>query len=180
HWLSSLMLFAGSWISGFFIVATNAWMQHPVGYEVADDGTAHLTSFSALLFNEWALWQFAHTMCGAVVTGSFVMAGVGAFYLLSHKHEEFGRLFVKTGVIVAALASFIQLWPTGDASGQLVTEHQPAALAAMEGAFHTESGAPILLVGQPNMEKEEIENPIYVPKVLSFLTHRRSEAQVDG
>jgi cytochrome d ubiquinol oxidase subunit I len=96
---------------------------------------------SASRQSAWALWQYLHTMGGAVVTGAFVMAGVGAFYLLSGRQEEHGRLFLKVGVLVAAAASFLQMWPTGDAQGQPVTEHQPVTLAAMEGLFHSERGA---------------------------------------
>lgn len=180
HWLAAFMVFAGSWISGFFIIVTDAWMQHPVGYEIAADGTAHLNSFWSLLFNEWALWQYLHNMGGAVITGSFAMAATGAFYLLSRKQEEYGRLFVRVGVIVAALASLFQVFPSGDRQGKLVTDNQPVTLAAMEGLFQTESGASIVLIGQPDTDKQTLDNPIYVPKALSFLTHRRWEAEVKG
>jgi len=180
HWLAAFMVFAGSWVSGFFIIVTDAWMQHPVGYEIAADGTAHLNSFWSLLFNEWALWQYLHNMGGAVITGSFAMAATGAYYLLSRKQEEYGRLFVRAGVIVAALASILQLFPTGDQQGKLVTNYQPITLAAMEGLFQTESGASIVLIGQPDTDKQKLDNPIYVPKALSFLTHRRWEAEVKG
>ncbi|HMG74443.1 MAG TPA: cytochrome ubiquinol oxidase subunit I [Pyrinomonadaceae bacterium] len=180
HWLAAFMVFAGSWISGFFIIVTDAWMQHPVGYEIAADGTAHLSSFWSLLFNEWALWQYLHNMGGAVITGSFAMAATGAYYLLSRKQEEYGRLFVRAGVIVAALASLFQVFPSGDRQGKLVTDNQPATLAAMEGLFQTESGASVVLVGQPDTEKQKLDNPIYVPKALSFLTHRHWEAEVKG
>jgi cytochrome d ubiquinol oxidase subunit I len=180
HWLAAFMVFAGSWISGFFIIVTDSWMQHPVGYEIAADGTAHLNSFWSLLFNEWALWQYLHNMGGAVITGSFAMAATGAYYVLSRKQEEYGRLFLRAGVIVAAIASVLQLFPTGDRQGKLVTDYQPVTLAAMEGLFQTESGASIVLVGQPDTDKQKLDNPIYVPKALSFLTHRRWEAEVKG
>jgi len=103
HWLAAFMVFVGSWVSGFFIIVTDAWIQHPVGFEIAANGAAHLTSFWALLFNEWALWQYLHTMSGALVTGSFTMAGLGAFYLLSRTQEEHGKMFVTLGVSVAWL-----------------------------------------------------------------------------
>ncbi len=180
HWLSALMVFLGSWLSGFFIIVTDAWMQHPVGYEIAVDGTAHLNSFWSLLFNEWALWQYLHNMGGAVVTGSFAMAALGAFYLLSHKQEEYGRLFLRIGVIAAVIAAIFQLWPSGDGHGKLIAKYQPATLAAMEGLFHTEAGAPIVILGQPDTDRQRLDNPIYVPKVLSFITHKRWEAEVKG
>jgi cytochrome d ubiquinol oxidase subunit I len=180
HWIAAFMIFLGSWISGFFIIVTNAWMQHPVGYTLAPDGTAHLTSFWSLMFNEWALWQYLHTMSGAVITGAFVMAAAGAFYFLSGKQPEYGRMFLRLGVITGVLASLFQLWPTGDMKGQLVTRHQPVTLAAMEGLFNTESGAAIVILGQPDPDRQKLDNPLFVPKALSFLTHRRWEAVVQG
>jgi len=180
HWLASVMVFLGSWISGFFIIVTDAWMQHPVGYEIAADGTAHLNSFRVLIFNEWAWWQYFHNMGGALITGSFAMAATGAYYVLSKKQEEYGQIFLRLGIIVATLASLSQIFPTGDRQGKLITDYQPATLAAMEGLFETESGAAIVLVGQPDTNNMRLDNPIYIPKVLSFLTYRHWEAQVKG
>src|SRR6266700_2634641 len=79
HWITAVLLFIGTWASGWFIIATDAWMQHPVGYEIAADGSAHLTSFWALVLNEWAVYQYMHNMGGAIVTGSFAVASLGAF-----------------------------------------------------------------------------------------------------
>ena len=99
HWFAGFLVFLGSWLSGFFIVATDAWMQHPVGYALGPHGEILLASFWALLLNPWLLWQYLHNMIGAVVTGSFAMAAVGAFYLLVKRQEAFGRTFVRVGVI---------------------------------------------------------------------------------
>src|SRR5262245_34261558 len=143
------MLFLGSWLSGYFIIVTDAWMQHPVGFDIGPDGSARLTSFWSLLTNEWAFWQYLHNMSGACVTGAFFMAAVGAYYVLARKQVEYGRLFLRLGVIAALVASLMQIFPTGDRNGQLVTRHQPVTLAAMEGLFNTESGADVVLVGQP-------------------------------
>jgi cytochrome d ubiquinol oxidase subunit I len=180
HWLSAVMVLAGSWLSGYFIIVTDAWMQHPVGFGIGQDGTAHLDSFWALLFNEWAFWQYIHNMGGAVITGSFIMAAAGAFYVLSGRQEEYGRLFLRAGVIFAAVASLFQLWPSGDQHGRLVTEYQPVTLAAMEGLFNSEAGAGIVLIGQPDTDRQKLDNPIHVPYALSFLTYRRWEAVVRG
>ncbi len=97
HWGAAFMVFVGSWISGYFIIVTNAWMQHPVAYNILPNGTFEITSFTGLLLNPWALLQYAHTMCGAVVTASFVMASVGAFYLLENRFVEYARIFLKRG-----------------------------------------------------------------------------------
>jgi cytochrome d ubiquinol oxidase subunit I len=180
HWACSVAVFLGSWLSGFFIVATDAWMQHPVGYASAPDGSVQLTSFWQLVLNPWAWWQYAHNMSGAAITGAFVMASVGAFYLLSRKHEDFGRLFVKVGVIAACLLSIVQLFPTGDQQGRMVAQHQPVTLAGMEALFNGTPGAPLVLIGQPDTAARQIDNPILIPKMLSFLTYRRWDAHVHG
>src|SRR5450432_4136674 len=99
HWFAAFLVFAGSWLSGFFIIATDAWMQHPTGYRLAASGEILLTSFWGLILNPWIFWQYLHNMTGSVVTASFVMASVGAFYLLSGRSEDYGRTFVRLGVI---------------------------------------------------------------------------------
>src|SRR4051812_30716902 len=92
HWLTAFMVFVGSWLSGFFIVAANAWMQHPVAYRVLSNGAFEVTSFWGLLTNPWALIQYAHTMTGALTTGAFAMAATGAFYLLNGRADSHARL----------------------------------------------------------------------------------------
>ncbi len=179
HWFVSLLLFAGTWLSGFFIVATDAWMQHPVAYAPSAEGVA-LQSFWGLLFNPWVFWMYLHNMTGTVVTGSFVMASAGAFYLLSKRQEEYGRIFVRTGVIAAAIASVLMLFPTGDGQGVMIARHQPVTLAAMEGLFQTAQGAPIAILGQPDTDKRKLDNPLLVPRALSFLTYRSWAAEVKG
>src|SRR5262245_13508219 len=180
HWFSVVMVFLGSWFSGFFIIATNAWMQHPVGYTLGSRGEILLSSFWALLFNPWVGWQYLHNMIGAVVTACFVMAAVGAFYLLSGKHTDYGHTFLSVSVAVGAIATVLMAYPTGDGQGQNLARHQPVTLAAMEGLFRTTEGAPIVLMGQPDMEKLRLDNPLEIPRVLSFLTYNRWQAEVKG
>lgn len=180
HWLSGLLVCLGAWLSGFFIIATDAWMQHPVGYGPSSDGRIPLESLSALLLNPWLCWQYLHNMTAAVVTAAFLMAAVGAFYCLVGRHLTQARIFVRTGVIAGAIASLLLLFPTGDGQGANVTRYQPVTLAAMEGLFHTQAGADLALVGQPDVEKLRLDNPIFVPRALSFLTYRRWEAKVRG
>jgi cytochrome d ubiquinol oxidase subunit I len=180
HWWSAVAVFLGSWISGFFIIVTDAWMQHPVGYARAADGSAQLASFWALLLNPWAWWQYAHNMSGAVITGAIVMASIGAFYLLWGKFEEYGRIFVKVGVVVGLIFSVLQLFPTGDGQGRMIARYQPPTLSAMEALFATQPGAPLVILGQPNVAAKKIDNPLVVPNALSFLTYRAWTAQVRG
>jgi cytochrome bd ubiquinol oxidase subunit I len=180
HWFSAVMVFLGSWISGFFIIVTDAWMQHPVAFDRLPDGRYQVLSFWQLLFNPWALLQYAHNMTGAVITASFVMAATGAFYLLDGRQRNYGRIFLKVGVISGVISSILIIFPTGDLHGKYVAHHQPAAIAAMEGLFKTEIGAPLVIMGQPNEETGEIDNPIVVNDLLSYLIYGTARAEVKG
>src|SRR5437660_1541216 len=180
HWASAFLVFVGSWISGFFIIITNAWMQHPVAYRVLPNGTYEVTSFWGLLTNPWGLLQYAHNMSGAVITGSFVMCAVGAFYVLENRFAEQGRIFLRVGVVVGLISCITQIFPTGDLHGRYIAKHQPAAVAGMEGLFSTQRGAGIVLIGQPDEEKQTIDNPLVVNNVLSFLIYGTTEAEVKG
>jgi len=180
HWWAGFLVFLGSWLSGYLIVATDAWMQHPIGYARGPGGEILLSSFRQLLFNPWGLWQYAHTMLGAVQTGCFVMAAVGAFYLLTGRFEAYGRTFVKAGVLVGVAAALLQLFPTGDMQGKMVAANQPPTLAAMEGLFQSERGAPLAILGQPDMVRRRLDNPLVVPRMLSFLTYQQWKADVQG
>ncbi|HEU5350267.1 MAG TPA: cytochrome ubiquinol oxidase subunit I [Terracidiphilus sp.] len=180
HWFSAVMVFLGSWISGFFIIVTDAWMQHPVAFDRLPNGAFGVTSFWQLLLNPWGLLQYAHNMTGAVITASFVMAATGAFYLLERRTSPYGRIFVKVGVLAGLISTIVIIFPTGDLHGKYVARHQPAAIAAMEGLFHTETGAGIVLMGQPNEQTQQIDNPIVVNNVLSFLIYGTTKAEVKG
>ncbi|MBI4906476.1 MAG: cytochrome ubiquinol oxidase subunit I [Acidobacteria bacterium] len=180
HWVTGFLVFLGSWLSGYFIIATDAWMQHPVGYVRDAAGNFQLTSFSALLLNPWVGWQYLHNMIGSVITACGVMASIGAFYLLQDQHREHAKTFLRLAVITGAVASVLMIFPTGDGQGQNIAKYQPATLAAMEGLFDTEHGAPIAILGQPDMEKLRLDNPLLIPRVLSLLTYQRWNAEVKG
>jgi cytochrome bd ubiquinol oxidase subunit I len=180
HFLATLGVALGSWLSGYFILATNAFMQHPVGYAAAADGTLRLKSFTEFLFNPWALIMFLHNQCAALVTGSFVVAAVGAFYALRGKYTEFASQFLKTGTLVGFFACFLVAFPTGDQQAKMVTKYQPVTLAGMEGRFHSGSHAELHFIGQPDIQHQRIENPIYMPGILSILAFGYSAANVQG
>ncbi len=180
HWVAALLVFVGTWLSGYFIVCTNAWMQHPVGYALDAGGTIRLTSLWALLTNPWAIPQYLHTMLGSLITASFVMASIGAFYLLRGEHVPAARRFISLAVVVGLIASVLAAFPTGDIQAKLVYKHQPVTFAAMEGHFHTADGAGLVLIGQPDVEAMALDNPIILPGFLSFLTHQRWDATIVG
>lgn len=180
HLVATIMLWLGSWLSGWFIITTNAFMQHPQGYAVGADGNLMLADVWAFMINRWVFWEYAHTMCAAVVTGAFVMAAVGAYYTLMGRHELLARRTLRLGVIAGLIATLVQLFPTGDRMGKLVAEYQPAALAAMEAKFETSARADLVLIGQPDIADRKLENPIYVPWILSFLAYGSFGHEVVG
>jgi cytochrome d ubiquinol oxidase subunit I len=179
RWIAALMMLAGSWVSGFFIIATNAWMQHPVGYTLRD-GRAELDSLGQLLTNPWLPWQYAHNMSGAAVTGAFLLAALGAFYTLSGRHSEVAGVCLRIGVVGALVFSVLQIFPTGDRHARQVARYQPSSFAAMEGLFRSERGAPLVIIGTPITEQRRLESAIEMPRALSFLTSRRWDAEIRG
>jgi cytochrome d ubiquinol oxidase subunit I len=119
-------------------------------------------------------------MSAAVVTGAFVVVAIAAYWLLANRYEEHARIALRLGVVVGLVACLAQLFPTGDRQGKLVAEHQPAALAAMEGKFQSGSRAELAIIGQPNVDEHRLENPIVVPSALSFLAYGSFGATVTG
>jgi cytochrome d ubiquinol oxidase subunit I len=180
HFSAAIALLMGSWLSGYFIICTNAFLQHPVGHDVGPDGMLRLVSFWVFLLNPWALAQYAHDMAATVVTASFVVAAVGAWYALQQIHMEQASRFLKVATIAGLLGSVAVAFPTGDIQAKLVARYQPIALAAMEGRFKSEAMAGIVLIGQPNLAEKRLDNPIVVPGFLSFLAYGTFHSEVKG
>jgi cytochrome d ubiquinol oxidase subunit I len=179
RWLWAFMVWLGSWVSGYFIIATNAWMQHPVAYTMKD-GKAQLDSFWGLLTNPWLGWQYLHNQSGAALSGAFLLAGVGALYALLGRHPQFARICLRTGVVGALIFTALQIYPTGDRHAQQVARHQPSSFAAAEGLFETQKGAPLVIIGNPDVTRRKLDSTIEMPEFLSFLTSRRWDAAVMG
>ena len=180
HDAAAMALWIGSWLSAYFIVTTNAFLQHPVGYAQDAEGKLAIASLTEYLLNPWALVQYAHTILGAVVTGAFGLTAVGAFWTLRGEHRDAARATLATGVIAGLVASFLVAMPTGHEQARMVAEHQPITLAAMEGRFESGPRAPIAVIGQPNLVERKLDNPIHVPAVLSFIAYGDFSANVRG
>jgi cytochrome d ubiquinol oxidase subunit I len=180
HLASGILLMCGSWLSGYFIIVTNAFMQHPVGHAVGRNGALVLADVGSYLLNPWAIWEYAHTMSAAVITGSFVVAAVGAYWTLMGQHERHARIALRVGVIAGLIACSLQLFPTGDQQGKLLARYQRPSLAAMEGKFESGAHAELAIIGQPDLEHHRLENPVVVPQVLSFLAYGSFGATVQG
>lgn len=180
HAISATMVWLGSWISGYFIVATNAFMQYPSGHGIGPDGKLYLENFRAFVFSQWALAQYAHTMIAAVVTASFVVAAVGAYYALQKRHLDFSRQCLRLGSVAGLIAALLVAFPTGDRQAKLVARHQPVSLAAMEGRFESGPRAGITIIGQPNVKAHRLDNPVQVPGILSVLAFGTVQHSVAG
>jgi cytochrome d ubiquinol oxidase subunit I len=180
HFLAAIGVALGSWLSAIFILVTNSFMQHPVGYQIEANGTLGIANLSAYLLNPWALIQFAHNQMAAVVTGAFVVSAVGAFYALRGIHSTQARLYLRTGTFVGLIASLLVAFPTGDQQAKMVGRHQPVTLAAMEGKFTGGSMAGVAVIGQPNIAARRLENPIEAPGALSFLAYGTFQSYVRG
>ena len=180
HFLAALAVALGSWLSGYFILVTNAFMQHPVGYKVETDGLLGIANFSAYLLNPWAWVQFAHNQMAALVTGSFVVAALGAFYTLRGLHSTQAQLYLRAGTFAGLIASVLVAFPSGDQQAKMIGLHQPVTLAAMEGKFVGGPMAGVAVIGQPNVEARRLDNLIEVPGALSFLVNGTFQSYVHG
>jgi cytochrome d ubiquinol oxidase subunit I len=180
HFLAAVAVALGSWISGYFILVTNSFMQHPVGYRVDSNGLLGISSFSSYLLNPWAFVQFLHNQTAAVMTGSFVVAAVGAFYALRRIHLTQAKLYLRAGTFVGLIASLLVAFPTGDQQAKMVGNHQPVTLAAMEGRFVGGTMAGVAMIGQPNVAARRLDNPIEMAGALSFLAYGHFGSFVHG
>jgi cytochrome d ubiquinol oxidase subunit I len=124
--------------------------------------------------------QFAHNQTAALVTGSFVVAALGAFYALRGLHPTQARLYLHGGTLMGLIASLLVAFPTGDQQAKMVGKHQPVTLAAMEGRFVGGPMAGVALIGQPNVAARRLDNPIEFPGALSFLAYGHFGSFVHG
>ena len=180
HFIAAVAVALGSWLSGYFILVTNAFMQHPVGHRLEANGLLGIASLSAYLLNPWAWVQYLHNQMAALVTGSFVVTAVGAFYTLRKKHSAQARLYLGTGTLTGLVVSVVVAFPTGDSQAKIVGKYQPVTLAAMEGRFEGGPMAGVAVIGQPNLATRRLENPIEVPGALSFLAYGTFHSYVHG
>jgi len=152
----------------------------PVGHRIEADGSLGIDSLSAYLLNPWVRVQFEHNQMAALVTGSFVVAAVGAFYCLRGLHRVQAQMYLRDGAFMGLIASLLVAFPTGDRQAKLVGNHQPVTLAAMEGRFVGGPKASVALIGQPNVAAKRLDNPIEIPGALSFLAYGHFGSYVHG
>lgn len=179
--LASIWLAAtGTVLSAYFILAANAWMQHPVGYVMnAEKGRAELTDIVAVLTQKTALATFTHTMAFAAFTAGAFMVGVSGWLLAKKRHEEVLKPTLKLGLITV-LISFLAVGVTGDWSARVMTEQQPMKMAAAEALYDSTSAAPFSLLTIGTLDGSRSVFQIGIPNFLSFMSTGDFNGTVEG
>jgi cytochrome d ubiquinol oxidase subunit I len=171
HFLATLMVALGTFLSAFWILSVNSWMQTPAGYAINDVGQFVPADWLAIVFNPSFPYRLLHMLLAAYLSTAFIVGGTGAFHLLRDATLPASRIMFSMAMWMAALVAPLQI-VAGDLHGLNTLEHQPAKVAAMEGHFETHAGAPLILFGWPDMEQERTRYAVAVPGLGSLiLTH---------
>ena len=175
HTLATLLVAGGTTFSAFWIIALNSWMQTPVGFEMID-GKAYATDWLAILFSPSMPYRLTHMLLASGLTASFLVAGVSAYRWLRHDRGPEVLAALRTGVYIAAILIPIQIF-AGDLHGLNTLKHQPQKVAAMEGLWHTEKGAPLVLFGFPDEKTQTNKFAIEIPKGASLILTHHTEGR---
>jgi cytochrome d ubiquinol oxidase subunit I len=178
HSVSAFLVAIGTSASAFWILALNSWMQTPQGYEVID-GQLHATSWMAVIFNPSFPYRLAHMMIASGLTAAFLVAGISAFQLLRNRTFEPAARMLRLGIVVAALLAPLQI-VVGDLHGLNTLKHQPAKIAAIEGIWETERGAPLLLFAMPNQHTHKNDFAFSLPKGASLILTHEWDGEIKG
>jgi cytochrome d ubiquinol oxidase subunit I len=181
HFVATCLVCAGAHFSAIWIIVANSWQQTPAGFHLVGAGEnvrAEITDFWALIFNPSSMDRLLHVILGAYLAAAFVVISVSAFYLIKGRFREIAISSLKMGLVVAAVASALQLL-SGHRSARVVVHHQPAKLAAFEGNFETQKRAPLHLFGWVDVRNQRVIGPA-VPGALSFLAYDDFDAEVTG
>jgi len=178
HLLSGLVVGIAGVVSGIFVVAANAWMNSPAGFDWVSGQAINIDPFKAMFNKAW-FHQALHMTIAAFASTCFAVAGVHAYMLLRYKNNEFHRKAVRIALAFGAVSAILQPL-SGDYSAKRVAELQPVKLAAMESLFETSKPASLVIGGIPDVEEEKVRYGIHIPKVLSFLAHGDFNAEVQG
>jgi cytochrome d ubiquinol oxidase subunit I len=179
HFLSTLIVAAGTLISAFWILSANSWMQTPHGFRVGEDGLLYPTNWLEVVFNPSFPYRFAHMVTASYLTTAFVVAGIGAFYLWRRRYVKHARVMLGMAMIMALFVSPMQL-VLGDLHGLNTLEHQPAKVSAIEGLWNTRRGAPLMVFGWPDQEEEMTKYGLGIPKLSSLILTHDLDGEVKG
>ncbi|WP_444924177.1 cytochrome ubiquinol oxidase subunit I [Microbulbifer sp. DLAB2-AF] len=178
HTFSAFVVAIGTTLSAFWIIALNSWMQTPSGFELRD-GVAYPESWLAIIFNASFPYRLTHMLLASGLTAAFFVAGISAYRILKGDPKRAPRLALKTGLVLAAVFIPIQIF-VGDLHGLNTFKYQPQKVAAMEGVWETERGAPLLLFAIPDDEKKTNHFEIAIPKMASFILTHDLNGEIKG
>lgn len=178
HWWAGVVVAASGGLSAVFVVTANAWMNTPVGFDLVDGQITNIDPVAAMM-SPAALPEALHMLLAAYAAVGFAVAGIHAFVLLRHPGDPFHRAALAIALLVGGPAALLQP-VSGDLLAQMVADTQPAKLAAMEGQFETEAGAPLRIGGIPNPESRTTRWAIEIPYGLSILAHHDPHATIVG
>lgn len=178
HTLATVLVAVGTSMSAFWILVLNSWMHTPSGYEIID-GIVHVTSWKEVIFNPSLPYRFVHTLLASALTASFLIAGISAYQIMKKPEHRSSKLGLKVGLFAAAGFIPVQIF-VGDLHGLNTLEHQPAKVAAMEGVWETEQGAPLLLFAMPNEETRSNDFQLAIPKLASLILTHDLDGEIKG
>ncbi|MCR9569306.1 cytochrome ubiquinol oxidase subunit I [Vibrio alginolyticus] len=178
HTLATVLVAVGTSMSAFWILVLNSWMHTPSGYEIID-GIVHVTSWKEVIFNPSLPYRFVHTLLASALTASFLIAGISAYQIMKKPEHYSSKLGLKVGLFAAAGFIPVQIF-VGDLHGLNTLEHQPAKVAAMEGVWETEQGAPLLLFAMPNEETRSNDFQLAIPKLASLILTHDLDGEIKG
>lgn len=178
HTLATVLVAIGTSLSAFWILVLNSWMHTPAGYEVIE-GIVHVTSWKEVIFNPSMPYRLVHMLLASLLTASFVIAGISAYQFLRNAQLEAAKVGLRVGIILAAIAIPIQIF-VGDLHGLNTLKHQPAKIAAMEGVWDTEQGAPLLLFAWPDEVMRSNHFELGIPKLASLILTHDLDGEIVG
>jgi cytochrome bd ubiquinol oxidase subunit I len=179
HFLATLMVAAGTATSAFWILSVNSWMQTPAGYAINDVGQFVPVDWWAIVFNPSFPYRLVHMVLAAYLTTAFIVGAVGALHLLRDRYDDAARTMFSMAMWMAALVAPIQM-VAGDMHGLNTLEHQPAKIAAMEGHFDTQRGAPLILFGIPDQQAETVRYAVEIPLLGSLILTHTLDGEIKG
>jgi cytochrome bd ubiquinol oxidase subunit I len=179
HFAATVIVATGTLISAFWILSANSWMQTPQGYRVGEEGLLYPVNWLQVIFNPSFPYRFIHMVTAAYLTTAFVVGGIGAFYLRRGRHVKQARVMLGMAMIMAIFVAPMQL-VVGDSHGLNTLKHQPAKVAAMEGLWETQRGAPLKLFGWPDQDGERTKYAVEIPKLSSLILTHDLNGEVKG
>ncbi len=178
HTTATFLVAFGTTMSATWIIALNSWMHTPAGFEMIN-GQAHATNWLAIIFNPSFPYRFTHMLIASGLTASFLIAGLSAYQYLRGHRSAAVLAAIRSGIFVAATLIPIQIF-VGDMHGLNTLEHQPAKVAAMEGIWETERGAPALAFAVPNAKEKRNDYAIGIPKLASLILTHDVNGEIKG